>query len=210
MRKFCAWLFMASLAALPVTVTATTNGLPTTNAPLAVGVALDDPALVWDTYGDALWTAQTAVTHDGADAAQSGAFLNGASTMRTHVTGPGTVTFWWKVSSETNIDAFRFYVGGVLRAKITGAVDWEQQTFPVPAGSQELKWKFKDKGTSGQDRGWVDQVHFAPQPPTITRQPANRSVAVGRKVTFRVKAAGAPPLSYQWQFNGVDLTNGSG
>jgi hypothetical protein len=74
--------------------------------------------------------------------------------------GRGTVSFWWKVSAETNIDAFRFYVGGALVAEITGSVDWEQRTFEVPAGVQELKWKFKDAGTTGQNRGWLDEVEF--------------------------------------------------
>jgi hypothetical protein len=35
--------------------------------------------------------------------------------------------------------------------------------------------------------------------PSITTQPANQSVAVGRSATFTVVAAGTPPLSYQWQ-----------
>src|SRR4030095_6968582 len=98
------------------------------------GEAVDAPSLVWETYGDALWTAQTAVTHDGLDAAQSGAFLNGASTLHTYVTGPGTVTFWWKVSSETNIDTFRFYVGGTALAEITGSVGWAHRAFAVASG----------------------------------------------------------------------------
>ena len=126
---------------------------------LTLGDAVDAPDLAWETYGDALWTAQTAVTHDGLDAAQSGSLSN--STLRTHVTRPGTVSFWWKVSSETNIDAFRFYVGGALVAEITGAVDWEQRTFAVPAGTQELKWQFKDRGVTGQDHAWVDEIVFA-------------------------------------------------
>src|SRR5437773_12053940 len=45
---------------------------------------------------------------------------------------------------------------------------------------------------------------------TVVCSSASSSVAAGTKVTLQVKATGAPPLSYQWQFNGVDLTNGSG
>jgi len=200
MRKIYLALLLALLTGRPVTVIAAVNLL---------GEAVDAPDLAWETYGEALWTPQTAITHDGLDAAQSGAFLNGASTLHTYVTGPGTVSFWWKVSSETNIDAFRFYVGGEALAQISGSVDWEQRTFAVPAGAQELKWKFKDHGTTGQDRGWLDQVRFAAVPITITSQPASRSVDAGTTVRFRVNATGTPPLSYQWQFNGVGLTNGS-
>jgi len=145
---------------IPTDSAISTAALLTVQTTQSLADALDAPMLVWETYGDALWIPQTAVTHDGIDAAQSGSFLNGASTLHTYVTGPGSVSFWWKLSSEANIDSFRFYVGGVLVAEITGVVDWQPQTFAVPAGSQELKWKFKDAGSTGQDRGWVDEVAF--------------------------------------------------
>jgi IPT/TIG domain-containing protein/Ig-like domain-containing protein len=43
-------------------------------------------------------------------------------------------------------------------------------------------------------------------PPTITTQPANQTVTAGQAATFRVTANGTPPLSYQWQKNGVVIT----
>src|SRR5206468_2375479 len=185
------------------------NALLTVTPILPLAEALDTPGWVWTTSDSAPWVGQPTVTHDGVDAARSGAAGDdAASSLRTKVTGPGTVSFWWKVSSETNNDSLRFYVGDSEQARISGEVDWEQRTFAVPTGSQELKWKFKDRGTTGQDRGWVDQVRFAGVPPTITRQPASRSVDAGTTVRIKVKAAGTPPLYYQWQFNGVGLTNG--
>lgn len=54
----------------------------------------------------------------------------------------------------------------------------------------------------------------APPPPeaappcvavSITTQPADASVAAGQTVSFSVVAAGAAPISYQWQRNGVDI-----
>jgi hypothetical protein len=41
--------------------------------------------------------------------------------------------------------------------------------------------------------------------PTITQQPRNATVAVGQKGTFKVKATGTAPLSYQWQKNNIDI-----
>jgi hypothetical protein len=95
------------------------------------------------------------------------------------------VSFWWKVSAETNIDTFRFYVGGEVQAQISGSVDWEQRTFAVPAGDQELKWKFKNRGTTGQDRGWLDQVEFVSSAGRGAQSPfspivANITVASGK------------------------------
>ncbi len=42
-------------------------------------------------------------------------------------------------------------------------------------------------------------------PPTITTQPQSKTVAAGQNVTFTVAASGTPPLSYQWQFNGMAI-----
>lgn len=42
-------------------------------------------------------------------------------------------------------------------------------------------------------------------PPLITRQPTNRTVAVGGTVVFSVQASGPSPLSYQWYFNNLEL-----
>ncbi len=41
--------------------------------------------------------------------------------------------------------------------------------------------------------------------PSITTQPANQTVNVGQTATFTVAATGAPPLSYQWQKNQVNI-----
>jgi hypothetical protein len=43
-------------------------------------------------------------------------------------------------------------------------------------------------------------------PPSITTQPTNQTVTVGGTATFSVTASGAPPLSYQWNFNGTNLS----
>src|SRR5207253_956006 len=39
-------------------------------------------------------------------------------------------------------------------------------------------------------------------PPTITTQPASRTVTAGQTATFSVTATGTAPLSYQWQGGG--------
>ena len=128
--------------------------------------ALDTPGWSWVTGGNPpAWYGQTAVTQDGVAAAQSGAIGNSQTTwMETTVSGPGTLTFWWKVSSETNYDFLRFAVDGVEQACISGEAGWVQASFPVAAGSHALRWTYtKDGNTSrGQDAGWVDQVSFTP------------------------------------------------
>ena len=47
-------------------------------------------------------------------------------------------------------------------------------------------------------------------PLQITGQPADQSAYAGGTAAFTVATFGAAPVSYQWQQNGVNLTNGGG
>jgi hypothetical protein len=44
------------------------------------------------------------------------------------------------------------------------------------------------------------------QPPAITTQPASQAHYSGETVVFSVVAAGTEPLSYQWRFNGTNIS----
>ena len=126
---------------------------------------LDNCELNWQTGGDAEWTGQTSVTHDGVDAGQSGAIADDQSSwMETTVTGPGEISFWWKVSSEQGWDYLEFYLDGQEQSSISGEVDWESRSFVVPSGMHTLRWVYaKDSSVdNGSDRGWLDQVVYTP------------------------------------------------
>ena len=45
-------------------------------------------------------------------------------------------------------------------------------------------------------------------PPAITAQPTNQEVFWGATATFTVEASGGLPFFYQWQANGINLTDG--
>ena len=44
-------------------------------------------------------------------------------------------------------------------------------------------------------------------PPVFTSSPSNQSVVAGVPVVFSAAATGTLPIAYQWQFNGVSITN---
>jgi hypothetical protein len=46
---------------------------------------------------------------------------------------------------------------------------------------------------------------LTPSAPYIYAQPTNQVVTFGANVSFSVGASGTPPLTYQWQFNGINL-----
>jgi hypothetical protein len=114
------------------------------------------------TAGDGAWSSQTAVTHDGMDAAQSGVITHSQSTrLDATVTGPATLKFWWKVDSETNFDFLKVEVDGIEPIPaISGNVDWQQQTIALPAGAHTVRWTYsKDISVSERlDAAWVDQL----------------------------------------------------
>ncbi len=85
----------------------------------------------------------------------------------------------------------------------------------VPPG-HELMLRWLDVDDVGFDSGLaIDDltVSFAPvvppvdSPPVITVQPQSQTVVPGATVAFTVTATGYPPPTYQWQFNGTNLTD---
>jgi|GEM_PF-1528213 len=124
----------------------------------------------WRTSGDGLWSSETNITHDGVDAAQSGSIIdNQQSWMETTVHGPGTLTFWWKVSSQAGGDKLYFLTNNVAVTNISGVIDWQQVSQSIAPGQQVLRWDYIKDGniSSGSDAGWLDQVAFTPTPITL-------------------------------------------
>jgi alpha-tubulin suppressor-like RCC1 family protein len=175
--------------------------------------ALDTTNVPWTSSGNATWFGQTAVSHDGVDAARSGSIGNGQeSILQTTLPGPAQLGFWWKVSSEASFDFLEFKLDGITQTSISGEVDWQQLSYAIPSGNHTLVWRYsKDPSRSdGQDAAWVDQVVYSINPPVITLQPVGFTANVGVPVQFNAAATGLGPLSYQWvqnQTNNVGINS---
>jgi len=153
--------------------------------------AVDNTSLSWRTGGDADWAGQTNTSYYGGDAAQSGIITNGQTTyIQTTITGPCTVTFYWKVSSESGYDFLRFYVDGIEQENpISGEVDWQQKSHTISSGNHTLKWSYEKDGSvsTGSDSAWLDFVSAVYESP----------VAVNTKGWTKLLFGGAGP-----QYNG--------
>jgi hypothetical protein len=133
-----------------------------------LGEAVDAPELPWTTGGDTDWFLQTDETGDGMDAAQSGSIDHDQSSwIETTVEGPGTFSFWWKVSSDDidSYDYLEFTVNDDYESDIYGEWDWEYYEIYLDPGTHTLRWTYwKDSDfTSGSDAGWLDEVEFTPE-----------------------------------------------
>lgn len=127
--------------------------------------ALDFTGFVWYTDGNVPWVGQTFTHfHDG-DAAQSGDVADSQySRLYANITGPGLLSFCWKVSSQKGWDFLECNVDGVRRNRISGETDWEQKTYIIESGSHTIEWKYiKDNTfTDSADCGWVDRIQWSP------------------------------------------------
>ncbi len=188
-------------------------------APATLLDALDNASFIWSTGGVANWFAQTNVTHDGVDAAQSGPVGRyQSSILNTTVTGPGTLSFWWKASSSGNyFNYLNFLLNGVYAAGTYGYFEnygWQQQVIYLPAGSNALNWVFynNNPATNG-NAGWLDQVSFVPGGAapvgvevTYDRLPSWR----GGSATFEASTTGGtPPFVYQLLKEGNVVMSGT-
>ncbi|MGD2088958.1 MAG: SBBP repeat-containing protein [Candidatus Aminicenantes bacterium] len=127
--------------------------------------AVDNCNLTWTTGGDADWFEQTDTYYYDDDAAQSGA-LSGASEasyIQTTVTGPGELSFWWKVSSSSWASTFKFYLDGQSQDSIYGnGGSWQHETYSIAEGSHTLKWSYEKIYSYSyySDCGWLDKVEY--------------------------------------------------
>jgi hypothetical protein len=197
----------------PAGTTTSSNAVLTVMPPVSLPIALNNSALTYTTAPSTFWFGQADVSHDGAASAQSYPISDGQqSTLSTTITGPGTLSFWWKVSSQANADFLTFSAlndSTTITQQISGEVDWQQLNYLLPSGPLTLQWTYaKDASISqGSDAGWVDQLSFfaGPTLPTLLTQPVSQGTFAASPVTFTVSAFGTPPLSYQWRLNGAPI-----
>ena len=123
--------------------------------------------------GAAQWTRDLEDTHDGVAALRSGKIGDEQETyLEAVVTGEGTLSFWWKASSETYrskpMDYGVVMVDGNSRddLMIFGETDWTFASVDVTgAGEHVVRWIYckdeeDDPAAVGEDCIWLDEVSW--------------------------------------------------
>ena len=124
-------------------------------------------AFSWQFSGDADWTIDTSTAYEGVYSARSGVIGHIQETelfITMETTFPATISFYYKVSSESGYDYLKFYMDDVFIHQWSGELDWNFASFNVDPGNHNFKWTYeKDGGViGGQDCAWIDQIVFPP------------------------------------------------
>nr|NQU90662.1 T9SS type A sorting domain-containing protein [Bacteroidota bacterium] len=138
---------------------------------IKVGIVLEDfetgdlSKFEWVTPGSQPWTIEETVVYEGNYGMRSGAVNTGQMCIlgvEMDVMQDDIISFYRKVSTEEGAGFLRFYVDGGMQMEWSGELDWEEVTFPVPAGSHNLIWIFRkdNSGVGGEDCAWVDYIEF--------------------------------------------------
>ena len=118
--------------------------------------------LVFTSDGDGKWTLDA--DSDRGDVARSGTVGdNQRSSLFTEFDGAGTLSFWWKVSSESGYDKATLFVDGVSKATASGEQAWRKWNIVVSSsGRHRAEWRYQKDGSvaKGGDCVWLDGVSW--------------------------------------------------
>ncbi len=121
----------------------------------------------WTNGGVAPWTIQNTGAYEGVYCAKSGNIghsQTSALSITLNVQTAGDISFYRKVSSETNYDKLFFKINGTIMngSGWSGEQGWEQFTYRVSPGNNTFSWEYtKDvSASSGSDCAWIDFIVF--------------------------------------------------
>lgn len=126
----------------------------------------------------------------------------GGASFTAPYTGPITAGTTLAAAAVSRI---QFYAGSTLLGSVSNAP--YSMALNLPAGAYSLTARAVDYlGASNTSAAVQITVNPAGNPPTITTQPSDQSITAGGTATFTVAATGSAPLTYQWTFNGANLS----
>lgn len=171
----------AGSTAAPATGTSTVSWTASSSSQLALSAAVFAPA------GGGTGTAPTITTQPVNQAVTTGSSV----TFSVVASGTAPLSYQWRFNG-TNIS-------GATSASYTIA-----SAQSANAGSYTVV--VSNSVGSATSNAATLTVNATATAPTITTQPASQTVTVGSSVTFSVVASGTAPLTYQWKFNGANIS----
>jgi hypothetical protein len=127
-----------------------------------------------------------------------------SSVLRTTITGPGVLSFYWQTMAIDGDDFdLEFDVDGNYQADLSGQNSFVQLSYTnSDSNTHTLSWNANtlgNYGSSPSDAGFLDQVVFTSGiAPVITLNPFNQTNYPGYSVALLAGASGAPAPTWQW------------
>jgi hypothetical protein len=110
------------------------------------------------------WERTTTHAHTGTWSLYSGVVGDGGSSDAAFTVPEGqqTVRFWYRVSSESGFDFFRFFVDGVEKLSASGEVPWTQSAVFDVSEASTITFRYVKDGSinGGEDAAWIDDLSF--------------------------------------------------
>ncbi len=179
----------------PITVTINDFGIP-----------LDQADQVWE-FGGNPWEKDN--NYAGRTVVTTGNLTpNDNSWFELTIPGSATVSFDWKLSSDDG-DTLQFEINGSSNDLIPSDEDtWETSTFVLTEEQNHvIRWRYTESGSESgaADRSWIDHLEID-QTPIINSVPGYTLLDPGSDSTITIDATTRGTVTYQWYFNGEELT----
>lgn len=153
----------------------------------------------WVSSGNANWTITGTGAYAGSYCARSGVItFSQSSSLQVGLNIPtaSTISFYYKVSSESGYDYLNFYIDNVVQtsASWSGEVGWTQASYAVTAGIHTFKWTYSEDSvySVGSDCAWLDNIVFPTGATAPIYPPQNLTAIAGNGI---VNLAWQAPLS---------------
>ena len=171
----------------------------------------------WQLSSDYPWTITTTSPYEGTYCMKSGGagVANVVSDMSVTVDVPndGLISFFAKISCESNWDYGYFYIDGTQVGSFTGAGNWTEKKYDITAGTHTFKWSYTKDGSvnNNDDCFYVDYITFnmIPEPLTAgwhTYLEGEFNDALRSNLTDQPSFGYHYPTSITTQYNGFQLT----
>lgn len=118
----------------------------------------------WQNTTNYPWTPTATHAYEGAYSFRSSAEAThnttSDATLTVSVATADSMSFYYRVSSESGFDKFHFLVDGTSVLEASGEVDWSRASYLLSAGSHTLTFRYaKDRSVNdGNDCAWVDAI----------------------------------------------------
>jgi PKD repeat protein len=178
----------------------------------AIGLILEDwetgdmSMFEWMTGGSSNWAVTNTNTYEGSFCIKSGTLSDNQSnylSLQYEVYAADSISFWYKVSSESNYDYLKFYIDNEQKGSWSGEVAWSWGTYLVSPGLHTFKWAYsKDVSIGyGSDCSWVDFIVLPASAYQVSFTSNVTEVCENNTVNFFDQSSGNI-ISWAWIFEG--------